>query len=1053
MSKIPACGICHKNQIKKLIAKDARREETEKPCSLFSLCFPYVICKFCGKKVPLQFCMMLYHLVIGKEKDELMQSKRFLWSVIPFLFLISLTVWAQIPMPARIGGTLTVGDTQITHENDASYTFFVTQTDGTPFEPVAEDTDGLNDFDSYQINIPLYDENEQPGGAKPGSTAIIHVYDGETELSLVSPAGGQFTIGASGGTISIDLVTVMQANQPPVAHAGPDQTVSGETEAMLDGSDSSDPDGDDLEYKWKQISGPSVTLFGDTGVQSSFYTPSVGPEGAILTFELNVSDSSGSTSADQVRVTVLYEGQPPVADAGPDQTVTEGDTVTLDGTSSADSDGQIVAYQWIQVSGTAMTLSDATVTRPAFTASNGDLDGETLTFELLVRDNSGLTDTDQVSVTVFHENQPPVADAGPDQTVEEGDLVTLDGSNSSDADGQIVSYFWKQAEGTSVTLSDQASVTSFFTAANGHLGGEALVFELTVSDNQGLQHTDRVIVNITTPENQPPVADAGPDQTVMEGDMVTLNGSNSADPDGQIASYFWTQISGTPLMLSDAFARNPVFIASNGHLGGEALVFELTVSDAQGLQHTDRVTVNIAYENQPPVADAGPDQTVKEGDVVTLDGSDSADPDGQITSYLWRQTSGPSVTFSDPTAIRPRFTAPQVGSEGISLTFDLTVTDKGTLQAQDSVTINVTYENRSPVADAGPDQTVGEGETVTLDGSGSSDPDDGIATYFWNQSFGMMVTLSDPSEIRPTFLAPHVGGNNGVFIFKLTVTDAGGLRNADQVTVSVGTANQPPVADPGNARTVEEGSTVILDGGDSYDADGEIAAYQWRQTGGSPVTLSDKTVPSPTFVPPPVGADGTALIFELSVTDDGGLQHSDEIRITVHDNGITRFPNEVIPFSSSTGRDMGVRVSAGHLISLHTLHPDTTTHVTGKPVAMPYGLTDLEILTDHPGDAVSVVFYLSEPVPANDKWYIYDSHDGWHDLSAQAVFSADRTRVTLTLADGGIGDTDGIANQVIESVSGPGTSESEPSTPAETSEGGAGDTSGGCFIMTIAGHE
>ena len=93
--------------------------------------------------------------------------------------------------------------------------------------------------------------------------------------------------------------------------------------------------------------------------------------------------------------------------------------------------------------------------------------------------------------------------------------------------------------------------------------------------------------------------------------------------------------------------------------------------------------------NTPPIADAGPDQTVNVGVLVTLDGSNSSDPDTGIASYLWEQTGGASVTLSDPTAVQPTFTAPDLGAEGGALTFQLTVTDNGGLQSTDTCVVNV----------------------------------------------------------------------------------------------------------------------------------------------------------------------------------------------------------------------------------------------------------------------------------------------------------------------------------------------------------------------------
>ena len=1073
-----------------------------------------------------------------------MMKKCFITAVMLILFFLSSSAWAQIPRPARIGGTLTVDDIQITKENGASYTFAVTRPDGSSFIPSAEDADGIDDNDLYRIDIPIYDVNEQPGGARKDDPAIIHVYEDGSELILTSPAGGMLTVGDSGSLKEINLFAA-GTNQPPAADAGPDQTVSGGDTVILDGTGSSDPDpGDIITYRWRQIEGIRVTFVDDTAAHPTFVAPEVSPTGESLIFELVVTDSGDLTGADQVTITVVAGNKPPTADAGQDQTVTEGEVVTLDASGSADPDDGIASFSWRQTGGTGVLLSDDTTAQPGFTAPEVGVTGESLIFELTVTDAGGLTATDSVTITVTSVNQPPVADAGPDQTVTEGDsvvldgtgsddpddgiasylwrqiggtfvalsnpemsqltfiapevgpdgealifeletedtrglrdtdsvtvnvisvnrppvadagpnqivnemdLVMLDGSNSSDPDDAIVSYSWRQISGTLVQLSDESAVQPTFIAPQVGLNGESLTFELEVNDSGELLDTDRVTINITS-ANRPPRADAGPDQTVRQGETVTLDGSNSSDPDNDIASYSWRQISGIPVSLSYNSAMQPVFTAPEAGPNGESLTFELEVRDSW-LQDSDRVTINITSENRPPVADAGPDQTVKEGCIVTLSGSNSSDPENRTLSYLWRQIDGPGMTLSNTKTAQPSFTAPDVGPDGKSLTFELKVTDSGGLQATDSVTLNVTYINQPPTADAGLVQTVNEGDLVTLDGSNSADPDDVTVSCLWNQVSGAGVTLSDTTAEQPTFTAPEVSPGSEALTFRLTVTDSGGLKDTDRVTVNITTsANQMPRADAGGHQTVQEGSVVILDGSGSSDPDDGIASYLWNQTGGSAVTLSYTADARAAYVTPPVGAEGMTLIFELTVTDHGGLQDADEARITVNDNGITNFPEDVITFKTATGRELGIKSNVGNITGLTPVSSDTIADTANRPENLIYGLTDLEIKMNRLGDVAAVTFYLPAPAPQKYKLYAYSPAYGWSDLSDKTEIGEDRNQIVLTLTDGGTGDDDGIANRVIKGHFGiAAVSESSDPTPAPASNR-AGDTNG-CFVSAAA---
>jgi hypothetical protein len=169
--------------------------------------------------------------------------------------------------------------------------------------------------------------------------------------------------------------------------------------------------------------------------------------------------------------------------------------------------------------------------------------------------------------------------------------------------------------------------------------------------------------------NQPPTAAAGPDQNVNEGAQVTLTGANSTDPDDGIATYQWTQLSGTTVVLSNARAVSTTFTAPNVAANGEALTFRLTVADRGGLQSTDTCIVNVAWANSPPTANAGPDQTVPEGTTVTLDGSSSTDPDDGIAAWSWKQTGGISAALQGLDTARPTFTAPDIGKVGQSAHF------------------------------------------------------------------------------------------------------------------------------------------------------------------------------------------------------------------------------------------------------------------------------------------------------------------------------------------------------------------------------------------------
>lgn len=169
----------------------------------------------------------------------------------------------------------------------------------------------------------------------------------------------------------------------------------------------------------------------------------------------------------------------------------------------------------------------------------------------------------------------------------------------------------------------------------------------------------------------PPVSNAGPDQSVYTLEEVTLDGSASIDPNGYVPlTYFWTQTGGVPVQLDNATMANPSFTAPSDP---DTIIFSLTVTNSLGIPDPIGDEVSITIRNQAPVSNAGPDQSVNIFSPVTLDGSGSADIDGDLPlNYLWLQTSGIEVTLSDTSTVTPTFTAP---SESSILKFNLIVWD------------------------------------------------------------------------------------------------------------------------------------------------------------------------------------------------------------------------------------------------------------------------------------------------------------------------------------------------------------------------------------------
>ena len=291
------------------------------------------------------------------------------------------------------------------------------------------------------------------------------------------------------------------------------------------------------------------------------------------------------------------------------------------------------------------------------------------------------------------------------------------------------------------------------------------------------------------------------------------------DTDNGIAAYTWTQTAGPVVDLEDPHSPFGTFTAPIVGAATETIVFDLSVTDDDGLTDSESVEILVIGTNIPPVARAGADQAVEIGTEVQLSAVGSFDPDKGIAAYQWTQTAGSDVTLSDDQVINPTFLAPTVAPEGEVFTFEVLVTDTEGLEATDSVDILVFDTNIPPTADAGVDLFVFQEASVELDGSLSVDPDGSIATYSWIQTEGASVNLEDAETVRPYFSVPTIGADPEAFTFALTVVDNQGLEAQDTVTITIFGELIRPFSDPGSDQIVSEDSAVLLWAFNSFDLD------------------------------------------------------------------------------------------------------------------------------------------------------------------------------------------------------------------------------------------
>lgn len=648
---------------------------------------------------------------------------------------------------------------------------------------------------------------------------MITGFEGSAGIAVDRPGTYEAQLTVSDGLLDslAATVTITTENSPPVAHAGTGQTVVVGTTVSLDGSLSSDVDGDPLTYHWVLVTRPAgstAVLDNAALVHPTFVVDRPGTYVA----QLMVADSTVASAP--ATVTITTQNSRPVAHAGPAQTVLVGTTVQLDGSASNDVDGDALTFAWALTTtpaGSLAVLSNPTAVQPTFVL---DLPG-TYVVQLTVSDS--LLASLPATVTITTQNSRPVADAGPDQTVAVGATVQLDGSASHDADGDGLTYQWSLSSippSSTAVLSNPFIVNPTFVIDQ----PTTYVAQLIVNDSQLASAPDTVRIDT---QNSPPVAHAGPDQTVFFHDTVHLDGRGSSDVDGNPLSYRWsltTRPAGSTATLSDTAAVQPTFVVD--HPG--TYVAQVMVND--GLVDSAPDTVTLTTMNRPPVLTPLVDQTVRLGSTLNLQLA-ATDPDGDALTFAV----DPLPAHASLAATTGLFTFTPTADQAQLFTLTFSVSD-GALSDAQTITTTVflpptltTFQTTSGSA----------GASVML-------IDTHLDTTTGVMFNGVMATFTivSPTQVLATVPA---GATNG----PITLTTRGGRVTSMGYFVVIPTQNFTLAVTPDTATVIQSSTATYL-----VTASG-TAGFA------APITLQATGLPegvSASFAPPMISAGQSAML-------------------------------------------------------------------------------------------------------------------------------------------------------------------------------------------------
>lgn len=826
--------------------------------------------------------------------------------------------------PGKYTGELFVLDTRsdaVTHAklekfeiaiNDKPEVVFTKNIVGAPNEKILFDAGKSFDRDGKIVKY----EWSFGDGSIAGGVSASHIYSLPGRYKVALKVTDDYPL--SDCNYSIDSTTVI-INSPPVPVANTKVSGSINEELLFDASKSRDSDGNIVKYLWD---------FKNFGIENSpvvkkkFSVP--GKYKVILTMQDNSTASNNSASIE----IDLFINNPPKAVAGSNKIIAPNEVIVFDGSKSIDGDGSIIEYKWNFGDG---NISDAVKTSRSF--SNP---GKYIVY-LMVRDDSGTsTDTNVDSLTVVV-NRSPVAIAGEDKYLINGN-ASFDASLSYDEDGTITKFEWDFGDGSK---SEGKIIEHVYKIP----GTYRAVLKVTDNTNVSNNHSfDTLNIFI----NRRPIADAGPDLTVVPEHKVKFTSVNSKDPDGKIVKQKWyvdnkpvtdekemeyifkdpktylvgleviddfkipqsdidyavVKVNKTPKAIIDA----PLNCAPNQKIklsaersfdnDGKILDYRWMIDNqperkGKVIEHSfaepgiHRIVLYVLDDanvsnsmgsdtlfvkvNTPPVI-VVQDLITTCDNIVTIDASQSYDPDGDPLTYYWQI---PNMNSEIGSAVRIiNFT------EKGFLPVLLTVDDGQGLSnsvVQKTVIVKI---NRPPVANAGVDTTVCSGDIVVLNGLKSIDPENGLLKYVWSINDSIKIEGSN---------AVYKFRKGGVYKIKLHVTDDSGLPCNIGEDEKIITVVEAPVANAGPDQTVCANNPVQFDGTGSSDVDGIVNSYEWDfgdgELGGGAKPIHIYTKPG---------------IYKVTLTITGDLlgdcdnTDKDEMIVTVVDAPVALFNSSTL---------------------------------------------------------------------------------------------------------------------------------------------------------------
>ena len=666
------------------------------------------------------------------------------------------------------------------------------------------------------------------------------------------------------------------ANTAPVANAGEDKNIYLGEQITLDGSSSSDADGDSLSYKWSITSAPSSSFTLEATANPSF-TPSVQGEYVI---SLIVNDGKDNSESDTVVVTVIKPNVAPVAVISAEPVGTQGVKYLLNGETSSDEDGDTLTYAWSFSSiPDGSSLTSDSLAQEVETSFTPDVAGD---YEIQLVVNDGEDSSELVSHSVSVEaNAAPEVTASIDINYNFGGEAYIY-SSVTDNDSSEFTYSW---EITSVPEGSNLLGFTFDKPYLTYIPDVAGNYSAKVIVNDGFNTTESEIVTATINEQYKYGYRVGGNSRYFGkvNEPVLIDFADSTSPNGKELNYTWTVRSG-PNGSRPSTSTSIVDKAETEFTGDKAGTYRIyvTITDEDGNRAVKSVYVTLSepYKNIIPESEVSNPHFIQLGEEITIDGRNSFDIDKDILRYNWRVGYQPPTSmlfFEDISSVNQTFTPTQPGYYRIELrTYD----GENTTVKVSSAWFYV-YENKTKtIAQTDEEVYAKEGETITLNGSDSVGVDDSV-TVIWdliNAPYNSTSEIVGSDTLNPTFDLDV----DGKFVFQLRL-----IKNEEIVSIRHLTVrseeNARPIANAGEDVAAVSGERVELTAEQSLDQESDPLTYQWDIVG---ISGEYTVVPSLT-----VDSEGGAylqtqddfvgqVVLGLTVSDNENSSVRDEVIVT-----------------------------------------------------------------------------------------------------------------------------------------------------------------------------